>query len=168
MSGPGRCGIRTSQYAGPRTYSGSTLRLCRLRDFQCLPVLNRLFHQSSRPLICIIALFWLILLVGAADARIPRSHAALVAFAKLHPCPSTGQPIPHCPQFILDHFVPLACNGADAPKNLRWMAEDAALLKDRWERKQCAALKAIEKKNGGIAPDQDFKHPTWYVDGPHK
>ena len=165
MSGP----VRQSGPISQATAVASNIPPNR-NDSTAIAAIPRIPHikKAINFIVCIIALFGLFLFVGAADARIPRSHAALVQFAKSHPCPSTGQPIPHCPQFILDHFVPLACKGFDGPRNLRWMAEEAALRKDRWERKECAALKAIEKRNHGVAPDQDFRHPTWYVDGPHK
>ncbi|MDQ2662806.1 MAG: HNH endonuclease [Candidatus Eremiobacteraeota bacterium] len=41
------------------------------------------------------------------------------------------------PGYIVDHVVPLACGGADAPGNMQWQTKAAARAKDRWERKGC-------------------------------
>jgi len=38
----------------------------------------------------------------------------------------------------VDHIVPLACGGADAPGNMQWQTTQEAKAKDRVERRGCA------------------------------
>jgi hypothetical protein len=73
------------------------------------------------------------LLASTIEARIPRSSAAKAAFARLHACPSTGRHVPHCPEYVIDHVVPLACGGADAPSNMQWQTIAAGKAKDAVE-----------------------------------
>ena len=75
--------------------------------------------------------------VSDADARIKRSTKAKHAFEKTTPCPSTGQQKGSCPGYIIDHIIPLACGGADAPSNMQWQTIQDAKTKDNWERKDC-------------------------------
>jgi hypothetical protein len=42
------------------------------------------------------------------------------------------------PGYVIDHIVPLACGGADAPSNMQWQTVAAAKAKDKWERKGCS------------------------------
>ena len=41
------------------------------------------------------------------------------------------------PGHVVDHVIPLACGGADAPSNMQWQTTAAAKAKDKWERKGC-------------------------------
>lgn len=41
------------------------------------------------------------------------------------------------PGHIVDHIIPLACGGADAPSNMQWQTIADAKAKDKWELKQC-------------------------------
>ena len=66
-----------------------------------------------------------------ARGRIQRSAAARHAFAR-----QTGYPNGR-PGYVIDHIIPLACGGADAPRNMQWQTIAAAKDKDRWERKGC-------------------------------
>lgn len=73
-----------------------------------------------------------------AQGRIVRNRAMLRQFARDFPCPSTGRHETSCPGWDIDHVIPLACGGADKPKNLQWLPDaikSAAgkLPKDRWE-----------------------------------
>ncbi len=63
--------------------------------------------------------------------RIQRSAAARHAFAR-----QTGYPHGR-PGYVIDHIVPLACGGLDAPSNMQWQSKAEAKLKDAWERKGC-------------------------------
>lgn len=38
---------------------------------------------------------------------------------------------------VIDHIVPLACGGRDAPENMQWQTTADAHLKDRVERRGC-------------------------------
>jgi len=39
--------------------------------------------------------------------------------------------------YVVDHVVPLACGGADAPSNMQWQTAEEAKAKDKWERNGC-------------------------------
>jgi hypothetical protein len=80
--------------------------------------------------------------VMPADARIVRSAAAKAAFAKLHPCPATHKPIPHCPGYVIDHVKPLCAGGADKPSNMQWQTIAVGTKKDAIERRTCRLMHA--------------------------
>lgn len=63
--------------------------------------------------------------------RIRRSAEARRQF--MH---STGYPRGR-PGYVVDHIVPLACGGADAPSNMQWQTVAAAKAKDKTERVGC-------------------------------
>jgi hypothetical protein len=63
--------------------------------------------------------------------RIQRSAAARHAFAR-----QTGFPKGR-PGYVIDHIVPLACGGPDAPSNMQWQTVADAKLKDKSERAHC-------------------------------
>ena len=66
-----------------------------------------------------------------ANGRIKRNHQARHAFMV-----RTGYP--HGRRgFVVDHIVPLACGGADAPSNMQWQTAADAKLKDKSERRGC-------------------------------
>jgi hypothetical protein len=72
-----------------------------------------------------------------AEARTKLSQSAKVAFKYQHPCPATGSPKGPCKGYVIDHIVPIACHGADAPGNTQWLTVADAKAKDKWERKGC-------------------------------
>jgi hypothetical protein len=41
------------------------------------------------------------------------------------------------PGYVIDHRVPLACGGPDAPSNMQWQTVAAAKAKDKTERIGC-------------------------------
>ena len=53
--------------------------------------------------------------------EIKRSSYQVKKFRKVNPCPATGLTTGRCPGYEVDHIVPLACCGADAPHNLQWL-----------------------------------------------
>jgi hypothetical protein len=59
------------------------------------------------------------------------SFAARHTFAR-----QTGYPHGR-PGYVIDHVVPLACGGADAPANMQWQTIAAGKAKDRTERVGC-------------------------------
>lgn len=68
----------------------------------------------------------------AGHTRIQRSEEAKRDFLR-----QTGHP--HgWPGHVVDHVVPLACGGADAPSNMQWQTTEAAKAKDQVERQGCA------------------------------
>ena len=83
-----------------------------------------------------------------ADGRIKRSSAVLTAFRHSHPCPVTGLPSGSCPDWQIDHVIPLACGGCDAVSNLQWLPvglKTAPVIgKDRFERKiYCTPMETV-------------------------
>jgi hypothetical protein len=40
--------------------------------------------------------------------------------------------------FVIDHIIPLACGGADEPRNMQWQTIADAKAKDMIERRGCA------------------------------
>jgi hypothetical protein len=66
-----------------------------------------------------------------ANGRIERSAAARHSFAR-----QTGYPHGR-PGYVIDHIVPLACGGADAPWNMQWQTVADGKAKDRTERAGC-------------------------------
>jgi len=66
-----------------------------------------------------------------SNGRVQRSDAARHAFAR-----QTGFPNGR-PGYVIDHIVPLACGGADAPSNMQWQTVADAKAKDRTERIGC-------------------------------
>lgn len=66
-----------------------------------------------------------------ATGKIQRSAGARHAFAR-----QTGYPHGR-PGYVIDHIVPLARGGADAPSNMQWQSIAAGKAKDRTERVGC-------------------------------
>lgn len=87
-------------------------------------------------LIPILAL--LLISAPAWSGERPRSAAAKAEFKRTNPCPSTGSPRGLCPGHVIDHVTPLCAGGEDAPRNMQWQTVEAAKIKDRREREQCA------------------------------
>lgn len=68
---------------------------------------------------------------GASHGKIKRSSSARHEFMR-----QTGYP--HGRKgYVIDHVVPLACGGADAPSNMQWQSVADAKAKDRVERRGC-------------------------------
>lgn len=66
-----------------------------------------------------------------SKGRITRNGHARLAFMR-----QTGYPHGR-PGYVVDHIVPLACGGADAPSNMQWQTVVDAKAKDRVERVEC-------------------------------
>jgi hypothetical protein len=75
------------------------------------------------------------------SGRIKRSSATLAQFARVFPCPATlAEGTTSCEGWQIDHIIPLASGGCDAPVNLQWLPLEiktctAPACKDRWERR---------------------------------
>jgi hypothetical protein len=76
-----------------------------------------------------------------AHAKIPRSAAAVAEFKRTHPCPATNKIQKSCPNFVVDHKIPLCGGGADNPSNMHWQTKAESLKKDKREVAYCACLK---------------------------
>ncbi len=53
-----------------------------------------------------------------------RSGSARSAFRREYACPATGQTTGSCPRWEVDHVIPLACGGRDAPSNMQWLRRE--------------------------------------------
>jgi hypothetical protein len=65
-------------------------------------------------------------------SRTHRSESAKREFERMSGYPH-GRP-----GYVVDHVVPLACAGIDAPSNMQWQTITAGKAKDKWERKGCS------------------------------
>lgn len=65
-----------------------------------------------------------------AKGQIMRRADVLVAFKKIHPCPSTGKNTGACKGWQMNHVIPLACGGIDAVSNLSWQP---TVIKTCWQ-----------------------------------
>jgi len=74
---------------------------------------------------------------GQGGGHAVRSEAQKNLFKSLRPCPSTGESGGPCPGYVVDHIKPLACGGADDPRNMQWQTTAAGKAKDQWERSGC-------------------------------
>lgn len=75
-----------------------------------------------------------------AAGNIKRSTAQRAMFVRDWPCPATHEVTGSCPGWAVDHIIPLAVGGCDAPQNMQWLplvikACASPGCKDRWERK---------------------------------
>ena len=75
-----------------------------------------------------------------ADGNISRSTRQRALFVRMHPCPANGNVTGACPGWAVDHPIPLACGGIDAPVNMQWLPVEikscaGQFCKDRWERR---------------------------------
>jgi len=93
--------------------------------------------------------FWLMMAAGVAsavetvDGLAPhvieqktdeiRSPATVRNFKRISPCPVNGRRSGLCPGYVVDHVLPLKCDGPDSVKNMQWQTKRDSLLKDRWE-----------------------------------
>ena len=77
------------------------------------------------------------LLMAYADSRTIHSASAKAEFTRLHPCPGDRSAHRSCGGYVIDHVIPLACGGLDAPSNMQWQTIAEGKEKDRWELKGC-------------------------------
>ena len=74
-----------------------------------------------------------------ANGTIIRRSAVVTAYWRQHVCPTTGLYKAPCPDYALNHILPLACGGCDSVSNLTAMRVDAKKIVDGYERKIFAA-----------------------------
>jgi hypothetical protein len=81
-----------------------------------------------------VAALALLLMPSLVHARQHRSWEAKHEFEI-----ETGHP--HgWPGHVVDHVIPLACGGPDAPSNMQWESAAEGKAKDRWERYECRII----------------------------
>lgn len=78
----------------------------------------------------------------ARDAHgvIKRSQSQLKKFVAVFPCPADLKATTACTGWAIDHIIPLATGGCDAPVNMIWLPDKLKscagdVCVDRWERK---------------------------------
>lgn len=74
------------------------------------------------------------------DGTIIRNPKVIKAFKMIHPCPYTGLTTGVCPDWQINHIIPLACGGRDAVDNMGWFPDSIKTCPDphcidRYERK---------------------------------
>lgn len=74
-----------------------------------------------------------------ASGVIVRRADVVRAYWSFHVCPTTGLHKAPCPDYALNHVVPLACGGCDAVNNLTAVRFDAKKVIDSLERKISAS-----------------------------
>src|SRR5882762_10109225 len=67
-----------------------------------------------------------------SHGRVKRSETAKEGFMRQTSHPHSW------PGHVVDHRVPLACGGADAPSNMQWQTTEDAKAKDKVERQACS------------------------------
>ncbi len=102
-------------------------------------LLRRWSGGVDRVTIVIVALAAAVSVCAAAV----RSPAARAEFQRQNPCPATGKSRGPCPGWVVDHVVPLACGGADAPGNMQWQTVAEGKAKDREEVRTCATRRRM-------------------------
>lgn len=85
-----------------------------------------------------------LLLPVAAEARIERSAAEVLAFKRANPCPSTGQRRGACPGYQVDHVQPLCSGGPDTKANMQWLSVVDHRVKTRADNRVCRYLRKIK------------------------
>lgn len=73
--------------------------------------------MTDRLVIWMAALMFALPLCQDLNAR-ERSQAAKSEFKRMNPCPANGKDSGACPGYVVDHIEPLACGGADDPRNM--------------------------------------------------
>lgn len=81
----------------------------------------------------LIIVIWFMTHGSLAQAATPRGTKAPAEFRKYTACPATNKFTGPCPGYIMDHMVPLRCNGPDVATNLQWQTRAESDAKDRWE-----------------------------------
>ena len=82
----------------------------------------------------LVFLLSIVVSVSSANASCPlpsRSRGAVYQFRQSHPCPVTGLIYGACPGWEVDHVIPLACCGKDAPENMRWLETELHRLRHK-------------------------------------
>jgi hypothetical protein len=78
-------------------------------------------------------------------AATERSAAAVLAFKRHHPCPSTGLRRGSCPGWQVDHKIPLCLDGPDTPANMQWLTVRDHRAKTKQDIRSCKAYKHLKQ-----------------------
>ena len=70
-------------------------------------------------------------------AKQPRSAVERHAFVKEVACPATGKHRLPCPDYHIDHIVPLCAGGPDHRSNMQWLTIEDHKAKTRIDVKTC-------------------------------
>lgn len=88
----------------------------------------------------------LFLLLSSPTWAADRDPGQVRAFRRVNACPSTKLFTGPCPNYVVDHIIPLATYGPDRPDNMQWSKVDEAKKKDKLEFEAYRAKIAAEKK----------------------
>lgn len=84
-----------------------------------------------------------LLLPLAAESRIQRSVAEVLAFRRHNPCPSTGLRRGACPGWQVDHSIPLCMGGPDTMANMAWLSVEDHKFKTFIDVRECRKLRKM-------------------------
>lgn len=119
-----------------------------------LPFTNASVVHASRLLPIAVLIVASLFVAIIAEARIPRSAAAVAEFKRENPCPATGRIQRVCPGYIVDHITPLCAGGLDRPSNMQWQLKADSLRKDRVEVAYCNCINRKGKSNCPFNPKE--------------
>ena len=101
--------------------------------------------MAQRGAIALLALA--LLLPGLAEAKIPRDRTQVREFRNANPCPATGLKRGACPNFEVDHVIPLCAGGSDSPANMQWISKEDHRFKTFLDVRSCR--KELNRKRHG-------------------
>ncbi|AFU47320.1 hypothetical protein C380_18130 [Acidovorax sp. KKS102] len=87
--------------------------------------------------ILLIACLLAVAFASGANARIPRSSAAVAEFKRQNACPINSATRGPCPGYEVDHIVPLCAGGLDTPANMQWLTRQAHREKTKVDVMRC-------------------------------
>ena len=85
----------------------------------------------------LISLFLAAALITAPEAKTHRSYAVKAEFKRLNPCPANGNRRGPCPNYHMDHVIPLCAGGPDAVDNMQWLTVEEHKAKTKREAGMC-------------------------------
>ena len=91
--------------------------------------------------------------------KIARSEKAKDEFKR-----QTGYPHGR-PGYVIDHIVPLAKGGRDAPSNMQWQTNAEAKAKDRWERGGFGKTAISKSLSGHVSHSGSYSHGSSHSHG---
>lgn len=91
--------------------------------------------------------------------KIARSEKAKDEFKR-----QTGYPHGR-PGYVIDHIVPLAKGGRDAPSNMQWQTKAEAKAKDRWERGGFGKTAISKSSIGHVSHSGSYSHGSSHSHG---
>jgi hypothetical protein len=100
-------------------------------------------HASSHLEILVLLLIGAVLSSPEVLAALSRSAAEVRIFRAEHPCPVTGRRSGACPDWQVDHAVPLCAGGEDKASNMHWLSLEDHRFKTLVDMRECRKLRRL-------------------------